>query len=293
MDHLAQIQRAVDYIEDHLDGELQVDDIARVAGFSRWHFQHVFSAAVGDSLKDYIRARRLTKAMGDLTATDKRIIDIAIEAGFESQESFTRAFKLMYKVTPDECRKADFNPSHVKKPRITKEYLVHLYKGVNMQPRFINVPEMKVVGVAGVFTSILSPNKDNMVIIPQLWQKFMPRRHEIQNIFDSFNLGVCLEAPKERQSGPDQCLYFACTEVKDFGVIPEGMEKFIIPSGEYAVFTHKGKLDNFESTMKYIYGSWLPNSGKKLRNAPDIEFYDQRFKLNEEDSEVDIWIPVV
>ncbi len=291
MDHLGQIQRAVDYIEDHLNGDLNVDVISKVAGFSRWHFQTVFSAAVGDSLKEYIRTRRLTKAMSEL-ASDKRILDIALDAGFESQESFTRAFKLMFGSTPGECRKAGINPLHLKKIRITIEYLDHLYGGLNMEPVYKSMPEMKVVGCRGKFISVLSPDKNNMVVIPKLWQSFMPRVHEIKNAKSPVNLGVCYEVPAGESSRPDECMYMAATEVTEFVDVPKGMEAFTIPAGEYAVFTHKGALENFEHTMNYIYGSWLPKSGKKLRHAPDMEWYDQRFKLNEADSEIDVYIPV-
>ena len=290
MTHLEQIQRAVDFIEEHLHDELNVDDIARAAGFSRWHFQLVFSSAVGDTLKEYIRARRLTHAMHELQ-TEKRLIDIALDAGFESQESFTRAFKNMYQQTPGECRKnGSILPKQ--KPKITFLYLDHLYKGVSMEPLFKFLDEKKVVGIKGKFISVLSPEKNNMIVIPQLWGKYMPRRHEIKNTLSKFDMGVCFEMPAAEKTHPEECTYMACTEVSTFDSIPEGMESFVIPSGNYAVFTHKGELAKFEMTMGYIYGSWLPKSGKKLRSAPDIEMYDERFKLNQPDSEIDIYIPI-
>ena len=117
MNHLEQIQRAVDYIEDHLNDDLEVESIAKVAGFSRWHFQTVFSAAVGDSLKEYIRSRRLSKAMIEL-GTDKRIVEIAMDAGFESQESFSRAFKQVFQLTPGEFRKKGISHSHPKNSKL-------------------------------------------------------------------------------------------------------------------------------------------------------------------------------
>lgn len=289
MDHLGQIQRAVDFIEDNLNDDLQVDAIAKVAGFSRWHFQTVFSAAVGDSLKEYIRTRRLTKAMLEL-GSDKRILDIALDARFESQESFTRAFKSMYNLTPGEARRQGIHLSHNKKLRITMEYLDHLYGGINMEPVFKTLPEIKMIGVAGRFISVRSPEKNNMVVIPKLWQSYMPRRHEIKNAKSSVDLGVCF--PMSEKSHPEECGYIAGAEVTSLDEIPEGMTGFTIPSSEYVVFTHKGVLDTIEHTMNYIYGSWLPKSGRKLKMAPDIEMYDQRFKLNHPDSELDIYIPI-
>lgn len=289
MDHLGQIQRAVDYIEENLNDDLNVDAIAKVAGFSRWHFQTVFSAAVGDSLKEYIRTRRLTKAMMEL-GSEKRILDIAMDAGFESQEAFTRAFKSMYALTPGEARKKGFYLSHNKKIRITMEYLDHLYGGISMEPVFKTLPEIKMIGFAGNFISVRSPEKNNMVVIPKLWQSYMPRRHEIKNAKSLMDLGVCY--PVDEKSHPEECGYIAGAEVTSLDEIPEGMTGFTIPASEYAVFTHKGVLDTIEHTMNYIFGSWLPKSGRKLKVAPDIEMYDQRFKLNHPDSELDIYIPI-
>lgn len=102
---------------------------------------------------------------------------------------------------------------------------------------------------------------------------------------------ICIEDEAEK-THPDECYYMACAEVKGLEDIPEGMTAMTIPAGNYAVFTHKGSLDKMSLTMKYIYGSWLPKSGKKLRNAPEIEIYDQRFKLGSDDSELDVYIPI-
>lgn len=291
MDHLGQIQRAVDYIEENLNGDLDVDSIAKVAGFSKWHFQTVFSAAVGDSLKEYIRSRRLTNAMLEL-ATDKRILDIALDAGFESQEAFTRAYKSMYEMTPGESRKLGIHQSYKKKLKITQEYLDHLYGGINMEPVFKSLPEIKVIGFSGKFISVRSPEKNNMVVIPKLWQSYMPRRHEIKNSTSPRDLGICFPINESERSHPEECGYIAGAEVTTLDEIPEGMTGFTIPASEYAVFTHKGVLDTIEHTMNYIFGSWLPKSGKKLKVAPDIEMYGQKFKLNHPDSELDIYIPI-
>lgn len=294
MEHLEQVQRAVDYIEDHLHDDLSVDKIAQVAAFSRWHFQMVFSSAVGDSLKEYIRKRRLSLALVALGQTDQRIIDIAMQSGFESQEAFTRAFKAMFGVTPGECRKVGAESFMIlNKPKITMDYLDHLYEGINMQPQFKSLPEFKVLGVGDKFISILSPEKNNHIVIPKLWDKFMARQNEVTNRAKPMDLGICMPVDKnETKSHPDECYYMACTEVTSIENVPEGMVAKTIPAGDYAVFTHKGLLSNLSHTMNYIYGSWLSKSGKKLREAPDLEIYDKRFKPDSADSEFDIYIPI-
>lgn len=292
MEHLQQIQQAIDFIEGNLENDLSSDSIAQVAGFSKWHFQMIFSSAVGDSLKEYIRKRRLSAAASALGETNKKIIAIAMDAGFESQESFSRAFKQMFGKNPGECRKEGIKSvMSLRKPKVTMEYLDHLYKGINMQPLIKQTHEMKIVGMGSKFISTLSPDHDNLNVIPALWGKYVPRSHEIINRLSWVDVGVCFDPGKEK-SHPDECFYIAGTEVKNFEQIPEGMMSMTIPAGKYAVFTHKGTIQKLPMTMKYIYGSWLPKSGEKLRDAPDLEIYDQRFKADSEISELDIYIPL-
>lgn len=291
MEHLDQIQRAIDYIEDHLNDELSVEQIARVAAFSRWHFQIVFSSVIGETLKEYIRKRRLSLALISLSSTDQRIIEIAVNSGFDSQESFTRAFKNQFGLTPGDYRKngaKDYMILH--KPKITMEYLDHLYEGINMQPVFKKLPEFKVIGIGEKFISILSPEKNNHIVIPKLWDRYIPRRNEIKSRVGLIDFGVCM--PAENKNHSDECFYMACAEVNDSEVVPVGMIAKTIPAGEYAVFTHKGFLNKLDHTMNYIYGAWLPKSGRKLREAPDLELYDSRFNPSSEKSEFDIYIPI-
>jgi AraC family transcriptional regulator len=256
-DHLRQIQRAVDYIEERLQDELSVDVLAKVAGFSKWHFQMVFSSVVGDTLGDYIRRRRLTAAVISIGGSDSRILDIALDAGFESQEAFTRAFKTMFGKTPGECRKDGIKSVMIlAKPKITMEYLDHLYGGINMQPVLKFVEEKKVIGVSGKFISALSPDRNNDSVIPALWSKFRSRSHEISSRVGSSSIGlvVCGEDVPEK-AHHDECLYLACAEVSSTDEVPEGMAAMLVPAGNYAVFTHKGAIDKIGFTLKYIYGS--------------------------------------
>lgn len=297
MDHITKIQNAIEFIESHLENDLSVDDICKVAGFSKWHFQMIFSSVTGESLKEYIRKRRLSEAMLKLGDKDKKIIDIAVEAGFESQESFTRAFKLAFGVNPAECRLRGIkNFSIMKKKKITMEYLDHLYKGVAMKPVIKEIKSFTIVGLGTRFISILSPEKNNHILLPQLWQKYIQLQHTIFHRKNAINYGVCFVQPKEQRQHPDECYYIAGAEVTSVENLPLGMEKITIEAGRYAIFTHKGPLNeaiaNLEHTMNYIYGSWLPKSGFELRDAPEFELYDERFHPASPESEFDIYIPI-
>ena len=96
--YLEQVQRAVDFIETRLDEDLSLSEVAKVAGISQWHFQRIFKALSNETLKTYIRSRRLASSLDRLLTSKLRILDIALLAGFESQEAFARAFKKAFGV---------------------------------------------------------------------------------------------------------------------------------------------------------------------------------------------------
>ncbi|MCT4543371.1 MAG: AraC family transcriptional regulator [Vallitalea sp.] len=106
MTHIQEIQTALDYIESNLHEELTLDDISKVVGFSKFYFHRIFKREVGISLYDYVRKRRLTRAAYVLIHTNTSIIEIALTYRFESQESFTRAFKSVYQLPPGRYRTA-------------------------------------------------------------------------------------------------------------------------------------------------------------------------------------------
>ncbi|PWU21794.1 MAG: hypothetical protein C5B49_02040 [Bdellovibrio sp.] len=292
MDHIGRIQRAIDYIEEHLKDELSTESIADVTYFSMWHFQRVFSSIVGDSVKEYVRKRRLASALIELSSTDRRILDIAIGHQFESQESFTRAFKALYGRTPGECRKEGVRSILAfSKPRITIEYLDHLYGGITMQPKFVNEREKKIIGLGANFVSAVSNDKSGYAVVGQLWQKYKTRADEIKGR-KGYGIGLVESLPDSKKSHADEFWYLAGSEVDDFSAVPEGMVTRTAPAGRYAVFTHRGTVAKLEHTLRYIFGSWLPKSGEELRDAPTLSCRGKDFKPGSEESVMEIYIPI-
>jgi AraC family transcriptional regulator len=292
MDHIGRIQRAIDYIEDHLKDELSIEAIADVAYFSAWHFQRVFGAIVGDSVKEYVRKRRLASALIELTSTERRILDIAIDHQFESQESFTRAFKALYRTTPGECRKEGAKSILLhSKPRITIEYLDHLFGGLSMQPKFVNEAAKKIVGFGSNFISPTTEDKSGYTVVRQLWTNFALRSTEVKNR-KGHGIGLVESLPDSKKSQVEEYWYLAGSEVEDFTSVPDGMVTRTAPAGRYAVFTHRGQPAKLEHTLRYIYGSWLPKSGEELREAPTLTCRTANYDPNSDDTTTDIYIPV-
>jgi AraC family transcriptional regulator len=172
--------------------------------------------------------------------------------------------------------------------------IVGLDGGVAMQPTFVDLPEMKMVGFGTRFISILSPAKNNSATIPPLWHQFMGEIDRISNRVGRASWGLVEMLPNDaNKSHPDEMFYIAAAEVADLSSVPEGMLRRIVPAGRYALFTHVGSLDGLARTMIQIYSQWLPKSGVQLRNAPHLERYDSRFDPRSDKSEFDILLPVV
>ena len=106
MNYLRQIERGLDYIEEHLSEDLSPGDVARHAGISQWHFQRIFKSLTNETLKMYIRSRRFAAALELLEQAEIPVLQIALASGFDTQESFTRAFKKAFDVTPGAYRKS-------------------------------------------------------------------------------------------------------------------------------------------------------------------------------------------
>lgn len=287
--YLRQLQRSLSFIEAHLGGELRILAIARHAGMSMWHFQRIFSAALGQPVMDYVRRRRLSRALQVLTVTSQSLIDIALDHGFRSQEAFTRAFKDMFGVTPGACRKnggAGLVPQLV--PKLSTEYFYHLHHGITMTPRIEELPARLVVGMERPFISALSPKRNNHLVIPRLWQDFAPRIDSVSNRVGDLVFG-CILCDDGKEA---QCRYLACVEVASVAEMPKGMVSRELSAGKHAVFTHKGSMSRIDRTLDYVYGSWLPRSGHRLRSAPEIEIYGKKFDPESPDSEMEFCLPI-
>lgn len=288
MDYANRIHKAIDYIEENLGENLTAQSVAREVGFSAFHFHRIFKALLGESITDYIRKRRLAGAARLLLSTSKPIIEIALATQFETQESFTRAFKKMFGTTPNAFRENGKISPLFDKQVFSLELMEHIGKGVTMEPKFVERGEELVIGMADSF------GEDCHQDISKLWERFNERFHEIKNVKPGYALGLCLAShPGVPIKEGDSIVYSACLPVTKIENIPEGMISNKIPPSKYAVFTHSGPISTIQNTVKYIWGTWVPkHSDIHKKDAPDFELYDERFNVDTLDGEVDIYVAV-
>ncbi len=285
-DYYEWVYEVILHIEANLYEEINVAEVAGRAGYSVFHFGRIFQGLTGETVMDYVRKRRLTEAARALVQTDRRILDIALDWQYDSQEAFTRAFKRAYGVTPGVFRRRRFFvPLRV--PLSLAEMQPLGMKGAPMEPRLINLPALRVIGVAYV-----GRNEHNE--IGALWDVFLDERAmDVQGRIEAgVNLGVCGDA---RDDGTFR--YVAGCQVEAEAAVPDGMIALEVPAATYVVVTQRGPLSDEEHGLDavnvYIYREWLPQSGYQRAATPDLEWYGERFHFGQEDSEMEVYIPIV
>ena len=153
-----------------------------------------------------------------------------------------------------------------------------------IEPKIVKMEEMIIVGLQARMSMT------NMTI-PKLWKDFTPREDEVQNLVNPEQFwGVSFDM--EQKEGTSEFSYMVGRQAKNTENIPEGMSFHIVEARMYAVFSHKGPVENLEKTYQYIYQEWLPKSGHKPVMNDELELYDDRFKYGEPDSEMFIYVPI-
>ncbi len=292
MDYIDILQDMLQYIDDHIKEKMSVEKLAARAGFSPFHFCRVFQWNVGFSIMEYVRNRKLELAASELNS-GLRIVDIAIEYGFETHSGFSKAFRRYFGSTPELYRiHASLD---VPKLPVLKKTRQYVYGGIVMEPKMVKKAAVKIAGFA-----IKTNNKgENKKVIPEFWQNYMSdgrckKLHKESFVKDHAEYGACfLQNP---ETGEFE--YVIGVEVKDGVDIPKEYHVCVIPEALFAVFTTPPSSNaNFSSTIQgtwdYIYSEWFSHSGYEFApNGVDYELYDERC-MSETGNVCDVCIPVV
>lgn len=290
MNYYDQLEKTIIFIEQNLCEDIKVEEVARVAGYSYFHFHRIFEAVLGETVGNYIRLRRLTSAAHDIVYTDKRILDIALAYRFDSQQAFSRAFKKLYKVPPGEYRKNRIETVMGTKKQMSIVRLKHMMNNVTVHPEIKEIPDIKIIGIRGKATI-------NNNLIPKMWREFNPRISEIESPTSQIRgYGICEVDPNYNMHEFNENTEFneiVGVEVENHDRIPPGMVAKILAGGKYAVFTHSGSVEFLRMTYQYIWGTWIICSKYEVDLRDDFEYYDERFLgPNNDMSQFDIYIPI-
>lgn len=288
MSYLQQVQRGIDYIEENLDFDIESAEVARRAGISQWHFQRIFKGLTNETLKTYIRSRRLANALDKLSSTKTRILEIALAAGFDSQAAFTRAFKKAFGVTPASYRRRGQRFQFLRKARFDAEYLTHIHQGVSLEPELYEQSPMMLVGLRTRFYSVDSEKNNLAEKLPALWSAFLARLGEVPHRVE----GICYGVVQQTRDKTDELDYLAAVQVTHASALAAGFVGLELAAGRYAKFLHRGDVARVDQTVSYIYSSWLARSGMRHTYAADLETYDARYHPTSPESVIGYSIPI-
>jgi len=275
------INKVCDYISEHLSESLSVEKLSQIANFSKFHFHRQFSEYTGINVAKYIQMMRLKWASYQLVFNKHyRIIDIAMDAGFENPESFSRAFKIVFEQTPSQFREQPEWSSWNE-----KYYCPTIKRGVKMKVEIVEFDETKVAVLEHRNAPELLNNSVSDFIE---WRK----QSKLPPVTSSKTYGLAYDDPKTTEA--TKFRFDLCGSVNsDVPPNTQGVITKIIPGGRCALLRHLGAHEEMNQKVHYLYGEWLPKSGEELRDFPCYFHYINLFlEVSEHELITDIYLPL-
>ena len=287
------IQKSVNWIEENLPVHMDTEKLSGIAHLSPFYFQRLFSRLVGRPVMEYVKLRRLANAAGLLEKDRGRIIDAALDCGFENHETFTRAFREAYGITPEEYRASPRPLSHFLLPDLSLNYYL-VDENVPLLADGIILDVRRTELAAPRFytgLTVQNPISDTPGIdfLSELWTLFHNKKQEIKNQLPPCNeLGASF--PGEQKG---HFSYFAGTEVLE-NLDQTDFSHWILPAGKYAICAFESEdfylltTNALNKARDYMLGVWLP--GHQLSCKPFMaELY---FDTSPEATMMELWFQI-
>ena len=283
MNWLNRINQAIDYLESNLAADIDYEMVAKIACCSTYHFQRMFSYITGVSISEYVRRRRMTLAALELNQSDIKILDVAMKYGYASADAFSRAFKALHGISPQQAKTKG---SMLKAfPKMTLSISV---KG-NKELRY-RIEEKSAFTVFGLET-ILHMDGRSITEGPNFWKEFYRKglNHELYR-----GPGGHYHAVMDYEYvGENKMIYMICS-VKEDGIDTTGFKEVFIPKATWAIFptevVPKSELAGpIQQASIRAFTEWLPSSEYEYAKLPYCEFYYD----TEGGCYGEMWIPIV
>lgn len=264
--------KAINTIENNLTDNIELKTIAHEAGYSLYHFHRVFKSIMKDSLKDYIRKRRITEAAKDLVFAQTSIIDIALKYQYETRESFSRSFKNTYGINPSKLKT---NKSlYELREKLSKDEIVSRIKEleIGLNPQIIHLPKMIYRGQK----IKVKTDGSNLKDIPLFWTEW--RKSNTYN----HPVGICIFSQDN--------IFEYMIGIEEVKLENYSNDCVVAEESDYAVFRVEGQMiEQVQKTWDSIYTNWLNQSAYTHRGNLDIE----RYYFDHNKAYVELLVPII
>lgn len=281
MEWVERLENTLEYIETHLTEEISIKEIARIACCSEFHYQRIFSYMVGSPLSEYIRKRKISLAGSDLQSGMK-VIDVAIKYGYDSPNSFARAFKQLQGFPPSQAQQSGTKLTSF--PRI--KFHISIRGDVEMEYRIEKLPAFRIVGAKLPLSQSMA---ENFKEVPAFWNQVATdgTLQKIMALNTQEPEGVLGISAGFLSDFEDPNYYIAVASNQP---TPADLVEYQVNSFIWAIFTGEGPMPaSIQELEKRIITDWLPSSGFEYDNGPDIELYLDNNPIN---AKFEVWIPI-
>jgi AraC family transcriptional regulator len=285
MNHLAQMNQAMDYLEKHLTKEINFERMAQIAGCTEYHFRRMFSYLAGIPIGEYIRCRKLALA-GTLLREGQKVIDCAVLLGYDSPDAFRRAFQELHGISLSDAKRGNT----ILKAFPPMTFQLTIKGGTKMDYRIVHKGEFSIVGFKKRITlqfEGINSQIDN--ITAKLTPEIITELKGLCDIEPEGILNASVNFEDQTLEGTELDQYVCVATTKP---APDGYDVLRVEESYWAVFTVIGAFPKaVQDTWARIYAEWLTSSDFLLTDAPSLLWFENT-DLTKPDCKNEIWIPV-
>lgn len=281
---MKELNRLIDYIEEHLTSDIQLSEVAKQSGISEYHLKRTFSFVAGITLFEYIKNRRLACANVDLVNGASATVT-AFAYGYQTLEGFSRAFRDWSGYLPSEVKKSGVCKSY---PKLT--FHLEIKGGNSMDYRIEEKGTFAIIGVSKrVPIQFVGVNSSIVELAKAITEEQKEEMHRLGDLAPNQVVNASFqfdEGRLEEKGALTHMIGFLTSKIDEC----KGLEQRIIPGHTWAIFPNQGSFPEvLQTTMANIFSEWLPNSGYELVEAPEISFTKW---LNQGEAYSEVWIAV-
>lgn len=288
MEWMTSLKAAIDFMEQHLLEDIDAQDVARTVHMSPYYFQNGFKLVTGYSVKEYIRCRRLYLAALEVVRGKEKIIDLSYRYGYDTPESFSKAFSRFHGVSPLQLQ----GDSKRIRPFLPLKITATVQGGNNMDYIIEKMDAFQVIGISARFSF-----QDSYAKIPEFWNLHWQHCQdgtytaEVLNMLRDCHVGEF--AINIDDGAADGSFLYLIAGTYNGGPVPDGLEIHTLPAATWAKFRCTGPMPGaLQAVNTQIFQQWLPgNRDYEIAGRYNIEWYSSA-NTQAQDYESAIWIPL-